>query len=566
MLYYAENIINLGDSMNIKKVLAVVLSTSMFLTTSVLAFSENIEKSKNDTATIEKEIVKQKASSGKCGENLTWTFDDEGTLTISGTGEMDLYYFYDIGRLGQTPWYGYNIKKVIIKNGVSSIGDCAFLDCTNLTSVTIPNSVTYIGNYAFLGCSSITTVTIPSGVRRIAEKTFASCFSLTSIKIPDSVKSIEESVFADCRSLTSITIPKNVSTIGYNVFDGCLKLTSITVDEENQAYSSDGYGVLFNKDKTMLIQYPIGNERTTYDIPDSVVNIGSDYGEYGAFASCSSLTSITIPNSVKNISTGTFSHCSGLTSVIIPDSMTSIGNALFYGCSGLTSVTIPDSITKIDDLAFSDCSSLTSVTIPASIKSIGNWAFDGCTSITDVFYKGNEEEWNQIYINNYNESLLDATIHFNYVASEVHDVPEFTKESNYVFDEVVEAVIAKPSSKAGESLDAFMDNIATDLAYVRVIDAQGVVQTEVTRLTTGYKVQLLDDSGNVSGEYSIVILGDTDRNGRYTVADVSKVQLAVVEKPAKGTIDFAEVDIDGNSKLSFADASALQSFVMNGTW
>ena len=194
--------------MSIKKVLAALLGASMLFTTSALAVSENIENSQNDTVMVEKEITKQKASSGKCGDNLTWTLDDEGTLTISGTDDMDDYCTWE----GENaPWYDCDVKKVIIEYGVTSIGDFTFSGCSNLTSITIPDSIMSIGNFAFTGCSSLTSVTIPNGV-----------------------KGIYEAAFRGCSSLTSITIPASVDYIGYEVFDGCESLASITVDEGNQ--------------------------------------------------------------------------------------------------------------------------------------------------------------------------------------------------------------------------------------------------------------------------------------------------------------------------------------------
>ncbi len=144
---------------------------------------------------------------------------------------------------------------------------------------------------------------------------------------------------------------------------------------------------------------------------------------------------------------------------------------------------------------------------------------------------------------------------------------EITSSSLYTIDETNGAAIVKASGKTGESLTKFMANIATDAEFVQVVNASGAVQTSVTRLTTGYKVQLLDAAGNVAKTYTIVVLGDTDRNGRYAVSDVAGVQTAVsITKPARGTIDFIEVNVDGNSRLSVADAAKLQSFLSNGNW
>ena len=294
------------------------------------------------------------------------------------------------------------LTSVTIPDSVTSIGEGAFTGCTGLTSVTIPDSVTSIGDYAFEGCTSLTSVTIGNSVTSIGEDAFRGCTGLTSVTIGNSVTSIGGSAFRYCESLTSVTIPDSVTSIGGSAFYGCTGLTSITVKEGNPNYSSDEYGVLFNKDKTLLIQYPIGNTRTSYTIPDSVtsigdwafiyctsltsVTIGNSVKSIGgeAFYDCDSLTSVTIGNSVKSIGVSAFRGCTGLTSVTIPDSVTSIGDYAFSGCTGLTSVTIGNSVTSIGYRAFYYCTGLTSVTIPDSVTSIGGSAFENCTGLTSV--------------------------------------------------------------------------------------------------------------------------------------------------------------------------------------
>ena len=352
-------------------------------------------------------------ASGTCGaegngSNLTWTLDSEGVLTISGSGDMYNYGSSDFS----APWDGSRsrVKSVVIADGVTSIGEYAFFycesltsvtipdsvtsigkyaffcctsltsvtipdsvtsigrfafsNCTSLTSVTIPDSVTSIGEYAFYYCKSLTSMTIPDSVTSISSSTFASCTSLTSVTIPNSVTSIGEYAFYDCKSLTSVTIPGSVTSIGLYAFASCTSLTGIWVAEGNSHYANDASGVLFNKDKTTLVQCP------------------------GAFAAYT-----------------------------IPDSVTSIGDNTFDHCTSLTSVTIPDSVTSIGDNTFDHCTSLTSVTIPDGVTSIGWRAFSNCTSLTDVYYAGSKAQWKAISISSTgNDDLLTANIHYNYVS------------------------------------------------------------------------------------------------------------------------------------------------------
>lgn len=197
---------------------------------------------------------------------ITWTLSDDGTLTISGT---------DMTNNGTFPWDSQRdkIKKVIIENGVTSIGNHAFRECSGLSAITIPNSVTSIGEGAFEGCSALTSVTIPNSVTSIEGYTFCRCSGLTSLTIGNSVTSIGMEAFSGCSSLTSITIPNSVTWIGDGAFWNCTGLTSIT-------------------------------------IPNSVTTI-----DKRAFRNCSGLTSITIPNRVKKIGEYAFADCDGLTSI-----------------------------------------------------------------------------------------------------------------------------------------------------------------------------------------------------------------------------------------------------------
>ena len=313
-----------------------------------------------------------------------------------------------------------SLTSVAIPDSVTSIGEYAFSHCTSLTSVTIPDSVTSIGRYAFYYCTSLTSVTIPDSVTSIGEYAFYDCTSLTSVTIPDSVTSIGDGAFSYCESLTSVTIPDSVTSIGWHAFDGCTSLTGIWVAEGNSHYASDASGVLFNKDKTTLVQCP------------------------GAFAA------YTIPNSVTSIGADAFSYCRSLTSVTIPDSVTSIGESSFYKCTSLTSVTIPDSVTIIGGSAFFDCDNL-----------------------TDVYYTGTEIAWNKIKISDYSDVLKNATIHYfsewtrekeptcTEPGSETSVCPEagcgktFTREIPALGHSWDEGKVTKPATEAEDGVKTF---------------------------------------------------------------------------------------------------------------
>ena len=320
---------------------------------------------------------------------------------------------------------------------VTAIGYNAFRECDALTSVTIPDSVTVIKEHAFDDCSNMTDVAIPGSVTSIGDSAFRECDALTSVTLPDGILSIGAMAFYSCDEITSIDIPKSVTTIGDEAFNCCNNLNSLTVNANNSNYSTEN-DVLFDKEKTLLIQYLRAKRKTSYSIPDTVREIGYSafYNSSNlksiwlpnnlesiadkAFCGCSSLTGITIPNGVTAIGNEAFASCSKLLTVAIPDSVTSIGNDAFKPCKSLISITvgdnneyyasdngvlydkkqkalllypsannnnsyvIPDGVMTIGKMAFYSCKSLTDVTIPDSVTSIGNNAFASCSALTSI--------------------------------------------------------------------------------------------------------------------------------------------------------------------------------------
>lgn len=298
-----------------KKILSCIMT--MCIMGSVTAFPENIAPTVSIMASAE--IVQ----AGNLGDNLTWVLDDEGTLTISGTGNMKNY--------AGKPWN--YAEKVIIEDGVTSIGGKAFENCKELTEITLPDGITSIGDSAFSSCTGLTEITIPDSVTIIGSSAFSSCKGLTEITIPDGVTSIGSSAFDRCTELTEITIPDSVTSIGVNAFNKTPWL------EAKQ------------KENPLVIVSDILIDGKTCSgdvvIPNGVTSV-CDYAFYG----CEDLTEISIPESVTSICDCAFSYCKGLTEIIIPESVTSIGDNAFTNCKRLTEITILNPECEIYDNQF----------------------------------------------------------------------------------------------------------------------------------------------------------------------------------------------------------------------
>ena len=264
-----------------------------------------------DVAALEAGVV----ASGTCGENLTWVLDEDGTLMISGEGEMQNYY-----SPSNAPWYGKRIEiaSVVVELGVTSIGVRAFSKCENLTNVNLPESVICIGNAAFFDCKALTDVYIPDYVTEIGDSVFSVCRCLKNVSIPGTLLSIGERVFEACNF--TLEIRAGATSVASRMFYCCEGLQSVS-------------------------------------IPEGVTSIGTQ-----AFSGCSGLKRVYLPSSLREIRDEAFYGCSSLTSVTIPEGVESIYEFAFARCSELKALSIPQSVNFIEGGAFTGCERLRFIT------------------------------------------------------------------------------------------------------------------------------------------------------------------------------------------------------------
>ncbi|MBQ9879064.1 MAG: leucine-rich repeat protein [Clostridia bacterium] len=434
------------------------------------------------------------ADSGECGENVTWTLDSNGLLTISGTGNMkDYSYKYDIPC--DSPFWGNNdIREAIIEAGVTKIGSAAFYECENLTRVTIPEGVTSIGEGAFSFCSALESVTVPDGVTSIDEDAFHGCGSLTEIILPDSLTSIGTNAFLYCSALTSIEIPNGVTSIGG-----------------------------------------------------------------GAFGGCGAIASVTIPEGVTAVEGNTFSGCTSLTSVTVPDSVTYIGFEAFSRCTGLTSFVVPADTALITGFAFSGCEALESITFPEGLKTIERNAFQRCESLSDVYFKGTEEQWKAVTIEDNNDPLIAAAMHF---AEQPAEPPAGDNMFSFGGEGVTFRETEKSLIYASEAALTKSQLVAAMTVHfehaVITVEKDGFPITDDAPLGTGALFYVyLSDEDMIAASKTVIFMGDTDGDGTVNATDARLALRAAAKLDALEGAFGSAADTDGDGNINATDARGI---------
>ena len=457
-------------------------------------------------------------TSGRCGENVFWNYDEESkTLTISGTGEMFDYNNNTIRDLNNKPvkalgYYDllYKVSTIKIIEGVTLIGARAFYECNGLKSITIPNSVTLIRTEAFCGCKSLENVfyegyktnwkkiniwennepLLNANIicKELKDKCSGICNDnlswqydpstktmtfngkgelffdkagdycgvplpwqntvddddIEKIVISDGITYVNFSSFSDCSNIKEAYLGKDVKNFEsvnlaffdrnfYPNYKNFSLFEKINIDPNN-IYMTSIDGVVYNKNKTILICYPCGRKAAEYKILDGVKSI-----EPNCFSYSTNLEKISISDSVKTIGYGAFSN-SGIVDLVIQDSVNLIENHAFFNCKNLKTIKIGNGVSEISD--FSGCDnlefielgnnveyidgeygeSLKTIVLPKSLKQIGSNTLKNCYNLKDVYYSGNESDWDKLQIGSGNYGLFTAQIHYNSSPSKQPDI------------------------------------------------------------------------------------------------------------------------------------------------
>lgn len=472
---------------------------------------------------------------------------------------------YSVTTIGEMAFYiSSNLTAVYIPNSVDSVAWGAFAACTNLKSVDFPYGVKELPNAVCSGCINLESVTIPNSVIQIGPLAFSNCRQLKSLVIPNSVVHIADQAFNNC-GLTRLTIGNSVDYIGNQAFSGCplaevqsLALTPPTISEETfsepenaslivrgpyskslyeaadywkefqtintaQEYDfyADGFYFLITSDNTAAVTRDSTNPYTgSVSIPSAVTYNGKTYtvtaiGE-GAFAE-SGITSVVIPNTVKEINLGAFFRCQNLTNVTLGNGITTIGIEAFALCNQLSSIVIPNSVTTIDIAAFA-MTGLTEVIIPNSVLTIGNSAFGNCTSLASVTIGSS--------VIQIGASAFIATPSLQTVTC-LAMMPPGIDETTFDYDMIVNGTLYVPS-------DA-VNNYKNDDIWRFFYHIEGITMT---------------------------VRGDVNGDGSVNIADVT----ALIDLLLTGGTAPASADATDDGSVNIADVTALIDYLLSGSW
>lgn len=478
------------------------------------AFAHDIEVT-NDGKTIYYTWINNKTELAvSYAGKFTWSYENEysGNIVIPESVKYD-GKVYCVTSIGQNAFYECSdLISITIPNSITTIGQCAFSGCSGLTSVTFPQSVTNIEDRAFENCSGLNSVTVKCspansrvfdyGCTNLKEVTFdcetvtslfESISSLEKVNLSEKVTTINNYAFYKCSGLTSVTIPKNVISIGDDAFKNCSSLKSVYVrcTPTTISYYGTFEGCTNLKEVTFDCETvtPLFKNISSLEkvnLSEKVTAIGNN-----AFSGCNGVVSINIPSGVTSIGENAFNNCSGLTSVTIPSNMTSIGNSAFEGCSSMISVSIPNSVKSIGNSAFSGCSGLIFVLIPNSVTSIGNSAFRDCSSLTSViigsgvitigssaFYRTNLKK--VIWLTNTPPSGYgDISSAVHYVSNDqfsFYNQVQYKYQflSSYFDVDGVRYVPVSPSERTCDAIDCVYDESATNTKIASTVAYKGV--------------------------------------------------------------------------------------------
>lgn len=348
----------------------------------------------------------QVLQSGACGEALTWTLDDAGTLTISGNGAM--YDWSSAYEAQEVPWSAYKdqIFHVVIEEGVTSIGASAFYLCEQMQSIQIAETVAVIGRDSFYHCSALLSVTIPDAVTKLGVSIFWECTSLKEVDLGNGVQSLGMYTFKKCKNLEIVRIGSGLKKLDSVSFDDCVNVKQVHITDLRAWAEVECGGYRGTPMQGGPQLYLNGELVEKLEIPEGTTHIGAF-----AFLRCQSITEVVIPDSVTSIGESAFNQASQLRKVTVGSGLTTSGEHIFRNCPSLTDVTFSDDcaahldryafadcsalvnvytggVTRFEDSAFWNCTSLETITFGPGLQRLDSDIFENCTALREIIFTG----------------------------------------------------------------------------------------------------------------------------------------------------------------------------------
>ncbi len=471
-------------------------------------------------------------ANGTCGSNLTWTLDSEGTLTISGTGLMYNYSIYDdtdeagnVIKDNSAPWISYaaDIKKVVIGE-----------------------EVTYIGENAFEGCTALESIVLSAG-------NYAPYIPVENFELNTPYKLMSYNVNGP---IYANTVSGGLKAVSSPVFARDFYIEEATTLDGAPAYRIYYY---YNDAKSYL--YHEGTSTTGFKYTETVpLYKETTDAETGEVVQGDEISTVW----TYEEATGAWLAPASNNRFLAADNTNTREDIRAYAYSNITKAQY-----TLATLAVMDP---TATNIPG-ITAIGKYAFSDCAALTNIYCRSSEELWAGVTVQNGNDVLATATVTCNYVeeggATTAPDALTVVEGSTYVVDEAISTIIAKPTSNISLTLSEFKAQIATDAAYINVVNASGVSQTGASvRVTAKLSVQLLDASGAVVKTYKIIVVGDPSGDGRIAAGDVNTINGYVKNSRnyPSGSAEFYAANTNGDKRLSALDVNALKKFMASSEW
>lgn len=338
--------------------LAVSFALAAFLASQLMRRSQRDRPHSYSPEQLRVDLDGALGQSGICGDALTWVFSaGDGTLTVSGSGEM---YEFDAERFADgVPWHEYTalIRRVRVEDGVTSVSDRAFSACPELVEITLADSVKTVDDLAFNRCPKLERATL-NGVETLGAGVFSSCGALRDLEAAR-LKSVGGNAFQDCAALTDL--PDGLEQVAQYAFKGCAALTAVRIP----AGATLGEGAFY-----------ACTGLTELTLEDGVQAIGEL-----CFYGCTALTAVRVPGSVSDIPTFAFGCCTALRTLTLENGVAAIGVSAFQECRALTELTLPESLRTVDTGAFYACTALAALNLPEGLEQVGDEAFLGCLAL-----------------------------------------------------------------------------------------------------------------------------------------------------------------------------------------